>query len=97
MITITALIRAKNDSVDLEKLRILFSKLIDETRKETGCMKYELHRVTDQPGFFIMMEEWASAAALETHNTSMHFENFLTSAKPYLTAPIEEFQSVKTI
>ncbi|MFD2286229.1 hypothetical protein GJU39_19740 [Pedobacter petrophilus] len=93
MITITALIRAKNNSADLEKLNGLFVQLIQETRKEPGCLKYELHQVTQQPGFFIMMEEWASEAAMEEHNTSPHFKNFLISAEPYFTVPIEEFES----
>lgn len=97
MITITALIRIKNNSVDFEKINGLFTRLINETRKELGCKKYDLHKVTDQPGFFIMMEEWASEAAMEKHNTSQHFKNFLASAEPYFTAPIEEFQSTKLI
>lgn len=97
MITITALIRAKNNNLGLEKLRILFTQLIVETRKESGCLKYDLHAVTDHPGLFIMMEEWASEAAMEFHNTSKHFEDFLTAAEPHLAAPLEEFQSTKII
>jgi len=97
MITITAFIRAKNNNSDLKKLNALFSELIDETRKEPGCIKYELHEVTDQQGLFIMMEEWASEAAIEYHNTSQHFTDFLASSEPYFTASIEEFQSIKLI
>jgi quinol monooxygenase YgiN len=97
MITITALIRVKNNSADLAKLNVFFVRLIDETRKEPGCRKYDLHKVTNEPGFFIMMEEWASDAAMENHNTSQHFKNFVASAEPYFTAPIEEFQSTKAI
>ncbi|WP_192348567.1 putative quinol monooxygenase [Algoriphagus sp. Y33] len=97
MITITAFIRVKKSSADLEKLTSLFTRLIEETRKEPGCQKYELHEVTDQPGLFIMMEEWASEAALEIHNTSKHFMDFVTSAEPYFTAPIEEFQTKRII
>lgn len=97
MITITALIRVKNNSADLAELEDLFVRLIDETRKEPGCRKYDLHKVTSEPGFFIMMEEWASEASMENHNTSQHFVNFVASAEPYFTAPIEEFQSTKLI
>ncbi|MCE7054188.1 antibiotic biosynthesis monooxygenase [Algoriphagus sp. AGSA1] len=97
MITITAFIRAKNDSADLEILNNLFTRLIDETRKEPGCQKYELHEVKDQPGLYIMMEEWVSEVALESHNTSGHFTDFVTSAESYFTAPIQEFLSTKLI
>lgn len=97
MITITALIRGKSNSTDLEILNGLFARLVEETRKEPGCQKYDLHEVIDQPGIFIMMEEWASEAALETHNNSPHFNTFLASAEPYFAAPIEEFRSTKVI
>ena len=97
MIIITAFIRVKKNSAELEKINSLFTRLIDETRKEPGCQKYDLHEVTDQPGLFIMMEEWASEAALENHNNSRHFKNFVASAGSYFTAPIEEFQSTKLI
>ena len=97
MITITAFIRVKNTIEDLETINGLFARLISETRKEPGCQKYDLHEVTDQPGFFVMMEEWASEAALESHNASPHFNDFVTSAEPYFTVPIEEFQTKKLI
>ncbi|MDR7127935.1 quinol monooxygenase YgiN [Algoriphagus sp. 4150] len=97
MITITAFLRVKKNSADLEKLNSLFIRLIEETRKEPGCQKYDLHEVTDQPGLFIMMEEWSSEVALENHNTSKHFKNFVASAESYFTAPIEEFQTKRII
>jgi quinol monooxygenase YgiN len=97
MITITAFIRYNEDSAALEKLTALLAQLIHETRKEPGCQRYDLHEVIDQPGLFIMMEEWASEVALETHNASEHFTNFVASAEAYLTAPIEEFQSKRFI
>src|SRR5690554_1800376 len=97
MIIITAFIRVKKNSAELEKINSLFTRLIDETRKEPGCQKYDLHEVTDQPGLFIMMEEWASEYALEDHNNFKHFKNFIASAGSYFTFPIEEFQSTKLI
>lgn len=90
MISIIALIRVKG-SAPLEELNSLFRRLIDETRKESGCQRYELQEVTDQAGLFMMMEEWKSEVALELHNNSKHFNDFVSSASPYFAAPIEEF------
>jgi quinol monooxygenase YgiN len=95
MITITAIIRTKTNAAELEKINSLFSTLIEATRKEVGCHKYDLHEVIGQPGVFIMMEEWASESAIEEHNSSKHFTAFVESAKPYLSAQLEIFRSLK--
>jgi quinol monooxygenase YgiN len=94
MITITAIIRTTTNAADLEKINTLFSTLIAATRKELGCHKYDLHEVIGQPGVFIMMEEWASESAIEKHNSSQHFNAFVESARPYLSAQLEIFRSL---
>jgi quinol monooxygenase YgiN len=97
MITITAIIRTTTNAADLEKINTLFSTLIAATRKELGCHKYDLHEVIGQPGVFIMMEEWASESAIEKHNNSQHFNAFVESARPYLSAQLEIFGSLKLL
>jgi len=48
--------------------------LIGPTRKEEGCISYELHRALDPPGGFLLHEVWASRAA---HTEHMHTPHFL--------------------
>ena len=48
--------------------------LIGPTRKEEGCISYELHRALDPPGGFLLREVWASRAA---HTEHMHTSHFL--------------------
>jgi len=48
--------------------------LIGPTRKEEGCLTYELYRALDAPGGFLLHEVWASRDA---HTEHMHTPHFL--------------------
>ncbi|MEW6283305.1 MAG: antibiotic biosynthesis monooxygenase family protein, partial [Candidatus Eremiobacterota bacterium] len=37
------------------------------TRAEPGCLEYELHRCTEDPTRFVMLEKWTSPDALQAH------------------------------
>lgn len=50
------------------------SALIGPTRREEGCILYELHRAVDPPGGFMLHEVWASRDA---HTEHMHTPHFL--------------------
>ena len=47
-----------------------FALIADAVRAERGCIRYDLHRVTNQPERFLLLEEWASADDLATHDAS---------------------------
>jgi quinol monooxygenase YgiN len=46
--------------------------LIEPTRKETGCLGYELYQDTTNPGKFIFIENWQSKELLDIHLKSPH-------------------------
>lgn len=48
--------------------------LIGPTRKEEGCISYQLYRALDPPGGFMLHEVWASRDA---HTEHMHTPHFL--------------------
>jgi quinol monooxygenase YgiN len=47
--------------------------LITPTRKEEGCIVYELLRSADAPGRFLFYEVWASREAHTAHTRTQHF------------------------
>ncbi len=47
--------------------------LIAPTRKEEGCLQYDLHRGADQPGTFLLHEVWASRDHHAAHTRTPHF------------------------
>ncbi len=47
--------------------------LVAPTRKEEGCLLYELHRSADAAGGFLFYEIWASREAHAAHLRTDHF------------------------
>lgn len=55
-----------------EALRALLGGLIEPTRRELGCVTYELLQNTADPTDFTFVEEWSSEADLDAHLQSAH-------------------------
>ncbi len=56
-------------------------KLVEMSREEEGCKQYELLSQNQQnPLEFIFLEHWVSTEALERHNQSSHFMEFVKFA-----------------
>jgi len=51
--------------------------LVTPTRKEAGCLNYDLHVLTDDPAKFLFHENWTSQAHLDAHLQSEHIKALL--------------------
>lgn len=67
---VVARIKAKAENTD--EVRRLLLALVEPTRREPGCLSYELLQNTKDPTNFTFVEEWASEAEFESHSTSDH-------------------------
>ena len=47
--------------------------LIPPTRREEGCITYDLHRALDTPGTFLLHEVWATRDHHKLHTKTPHF------------------------
>ena len=56
------------------ELKSLLLSIIEPTRKEAGCIKYELLQNQADPTDFTFVEEWESADLLELHLGSTHIQ-----------------------
>ena len=56
------------------QVRAILTSLIEPTRKEEGCIQYQLLQNDTEPTDFTFVEEWASKAALDAHLASSHIE-----------------------
>ncbi|HEV7325308.1 MAG TPA: putative quinol monooxygenase [Bosea sp. (in: a-proteobacteria)] len=71
-----------------EQLRQSLLALIEPTRAEPGCLDYVLFELRDEPGTFNMREAFTSAAALEAHKATPHFQTFAAKAGDLLAEPL---------
>jgi quinol monooxygenase YgiN len=54
----------------------LAAPLIAATRREAGCIGYDLYRKPDEPDRLVFVETWKSRAALEAHFAEPHLKSF---------------------
>lgn len=59
------------------ELRNALTGLVAPTRKETGCINYDLHVSADDPGKFLFHENWTSKAELDAHLKTPHIAALL--------------------
>lgn len=93
-LNVVAVITAQPGSA--AEVRAALQALVEPTRGEPGCLRYELFVSGMDPDTFITVEEWRSAADLEAHLQTDHVQQALAVAGELLTAPpaIHPLQSV---
>jgi len=68
------------------ELRAALTGLLAPTRKETGCINYDLHASPGDPALFLFHENWTSKAALDAHLQSPHVKALLPRVDELCTA-----------
>lgn len=74
-LTILAQITAHPGKEDL--VRAELEKLIPITRAEQGCIQYDLHVDTTNPGVFAFYENWESRELWQTHMNAPHLAGYM--------------------
>jgi quinol monooxygenase YgiN len=60
-----------------EELRRDLTAVVEPSRKEEGCLRYELFEDSNTSGLFVFFEHWASAEAQQKHHTQgPHIQHF---------------------
>ena len=72
-----------------QKLKELLLALIEPSRSDEGCIKYDLHQAVDDPTRFIFYEIWESREHLDRHAATPHVKNTRAKSKDLLAEPPE--------
>lgn len=94
LLTVVAEMKAKPGKE--EELRAATLALIEPTRREEGCVQYDLHVHTDDPGRIVFYENWKSADHLARHAASAHLTEFGRISAELLAEPVrvETYQRI---
>jgi len=70
---------AKSEIKDgqIEAYQKLSAELVHETRKERGCVSYELFQDVQHHNIFTFIEAWENQDALDRHMKSAHFQRII--------------------
>lgn len=74
MICLDVQVKVKPGTEDgaVENFRLLQAA----SRKEPGCRMYIVHQRLDDPGSFLIYEQYDDEAALDAHRSSIHFRQY---------------------
>ena len=64
-LTVTAQIKAKPGKEG--QVRQELRSLVAPSRKDAGCINYDLHQAVNDPALFMFHENWVSKAHLDAH------------------------------
>lgn len=71
MIFVVSKSMVREDKVAEYKQQVV--RLIQETRKEEGCISYDLCEDMDNPNILTFIEKWEDKQALDLHMKTVHF------------------------
>jgi quinol monooxygenase YgiN len=75
---VVAVITAKSGSEEIVEHAL--QVLVGHSRKDHGCVSYDLFASETTPSTFVTIEKWESQADLDAHMASAHMAEALTAA-----------------
>jgi quinol monooxygenase YgiN len=84
---VVAILLAKPDKVD--ELRTLLVGLLEPTRAEPGCIRYEMLENKENPAEFTFVEEWKNDSDLDGHFATDHIKHALGELPNLLAAELD--------
>jgi quinol monooxygenase YgiN len=92
MITITAIIKSKQENI--EQVQNMVHYLVTKTRKEAACLRYDLHT---NENVFIIWEEWKDQAGFDFHNNQTYLQDFIKQSENLVASPIQVYKTTQSL
>jgi quinol monooxygenase YgiN len=84
-ITVVARLRAMSGKE--EELRQVLLDMIAPSRKDAGCISYDLHQSPEHKSCFLFFENWETKEHLDKHLTTSHLKAFNAKSPNLLAEP----------
>ena len=84
-LTVIAQFKAKPGKESQVRQELL--SLVAPSRKDAGCLNYDLHRGLDDPALFLFHENWSSKAHLDAHLQKPDLQAVLTKVSQLVAEP----------
>ncbi|MEA1956097.1 MAG: putative quinol monooxygenase [Campylobacterota bacterium] len=65
------------------KMKELLAAMVEPSKKEDGCIFYEIFQYEKNPQKFMAYESWRDESALDGHKASAHYAVYKSSYEPY--------------
>lgn len=71
-----------------DELEQALSRLQTSSRRDPGCLTYNVFEDTNRRGRFFFYEQWEDEESLAEHNRQAHVTDFLATAAELLAEPL---------
>ncbi|WHY71433.1 putative quinol monooxygenase [Fictibacillus enclensis] len=72
-----------------EDFLVEIQHLITASQEESGNVSYDLFKDTVEASTYLMVENWKDLEAVDAHNKSSHFTEFVEKVPNYLIRPLD--------
>jgi quinol monooxygenase YgiN len=72
-----------------EELNSLLKSLLEPTRKESGCLQFNLLQNRDTPAEFAVVSEWLYEQAVQEHARTSYSQRAISMLPELLAAPMD--------
>lgn len=86
-LTVVVRLRARAGMED--RVRQELVALLEPTRREEGCINFDLHQAVDDPGLFLVYENWMGEDDLARHFEMPYLRAWVAKADDLLAEPME--------
>lgn len=83
MIFVIATIEISTDAIETYKAAA--RPCVEATRRESGCLSYDLNQDLETPHKFVFVERWQDRASLGAHFETAHLAAFAKAVGPLIT------------
>ena len=66
-----------------EILKKLLEDMVEPSKKEPGCLNYNIYQYKNNPKKFMAVETWESEEALKGHQNTEHYKVYKSSYEPH--------------
>lgn len=84
-VTVVARMRAMSGKE--EELKVALLGLVAPSRKDEGCIGYDLHQSSEHKSCFLFFENWESRELLDKHLATSHLKSFTSKSQNLLAEP----------
>jgi len=71
----------KEDKVSEAKQ--MLGELVEKSRKEDGCLSYNLYEDMSDSSILVMVEEWKTDEDIKNHQLTEHYTRIIPALKPF--------------
>ena len=77
------------------EIKQIFATMVNETRKEKGCIIYDLYEDEKDSNSLVLIEKWATQTDLNNHSNSPHFKAYKEATKgKFISSKAKRIKSI---